>query len=188
MSRIDFINWLGTSAMKRFILLLLLSVSACHSEIHDTSISNSEPLTSKEEVIFHDVELSSAENKKTQLQEFNTQRNSELLTKKISFKLNDEKFTADKTVLHKGDSVYNLLMSEFGVLKGTFVVVTQADTAEYKLENYQSKLIAKNTFRLTPIATDSSLVDLYKQLKKVEHFSVVEIEIDYSKKNSQKAY
>jgi hypothetical protein len=170
--------------MKRSILLLLLSVSACHSDTNDTSISNSEPLMSKEEVILHDVEQRSTERKKTQLTELNTQRNNELLTKKTSFKLNNEKFTAEKPVLYKGDRVYNLLMSEFGVLKGTFVVVTRADTTECYLEHYQSKLIAKNTFRLTPIATDSSLVDLYKQLKKVERFSVVEIEIDYSKQKS----
>jgi hypothetical protein len=132
--------------------------------------------------------LSKNESQKIQLKELNTQPKSERLTKKTSFKLNNEKFTAEKTVLHKGDRVYNLFMSEFGVLKGTFVVVTQADVTELILENYKSELIAKNTFRLTPIATDSSLVDLYKQLKKVERFSVVEIEIDYSKQNSQSAY
>jgi hypothetical protein len=175
--------------MKRSILLLLLSVSACHSDTNDTSISNSEPLTSKEEVILDKVEMEPEESQKIQFKGLNALQGNELLEKKTSFKLNDEKFTAEKSVLQKGDRVYNLLMSEFGVLKGTYVVVTRADTAECHLENYLSKLIAKNTFRLTPIATDSSLVDLYKQLKKVEGFSVVEIEIDYSKqKSTQSAY
>jgi hypothetical protein len=174
--------------MKRVALLLLLSTSACHSDTSDKPSDKTELVTSQEELRPHDAEQSENESHKIQLKELNTQPKSERLTKKTSFKLNDEKFSADNSVLHKGDSVYNLFMSEFGVLKGTFVVVTRADTAECNLENYQSKLIAKNTFRLTPIATDSSLVDLYKQLKKVERFSVVEIEIDYSKQNSQSAY
>jgi hypothetical protein len=174
--------------MKRVALLFLLLTSACHSDTSDKPSDKTELVISKEEVMSHDAEQSKNESQKIQLKELNTQPKSELLTKNTSFKLNDEKFSADNSVLRKGDSVYNLSMSEFGVLKGSFVVVTRVDVAELILENYKSELIATNTFRLVPIVTDSSLIVLYQQLRSAERLARVEIEIDYSKQNSQSAY
>ena len=174
--------------MKRVALLILLSTSACHSDTNDKLLTNTEPAASKKEVIAQDIGKSAIESQKTKLKELNIQRSNELFTEKISFKLNNEKFTAEKTILHIGDRVYNLLMSEFGGLKGSFVVVTLVDATELIFPNYKSELIAANTFRLVPIAADSPLVELYNQLKKEKKFSRVEIEIDYSKQNSQSAY
>jgi hypothetical protein len=167
--------------MKRVALLLLLSTSACDSVTNGKSLSNPEHKENEKEEILTNVEPSMADSRKTQLTELTIQSKNELSSSKTKVKLNGEIFHAQSRNLFKGDRVFNVLMSEFGVLKGTFVVVTQADAATCNLDNYQSKLIAKNTCRLTPMATDSSLVDLYTQLKKVERFSVVEIEVDYSK-------
>jgi hypothetical protein len=167
--------------MKRVALLLLLSISACHSGTKGGSVSNPEYKELQKEEIFNDVEPTVAESRKAQLTAVTIQSRDELPARKTKVKLNGEIFNAESRNLYKGARVFNVLMSEFGLLKGTFVVVTRADTAECNLEHYQSKLIAKNTFRLTPIATDSSLVYLYQQLKKEGRFSVVEIEVDYSK-------
>lgn len=174
--------------MKRVTLLLLLSTAACHSDMNDKQQDNAELLIIKKNA----VSQASASNK-APLQQGDTQetgkhsltilRESELLTKKMNITLNGEKFTSTKSILRKGDNVFNLSMSEFGVLKGSFVVVTRADTRKLILENYSVELIATNTFRLVPMVTDSALIELSKMLNSRSDFSSVEVEIDYSKQS-----
>jgi len=98
-----------------------------------------------------------------------------------SISLNSEKFTLHSTKFSKGAKVYNIQMREYGLVKGTIVVVSidKVSAAELLYPSVKVLQIAKNTFRLT-LEKSVELMPFYKSLIKSNRFSVVEMEVDYS--------
>ncbi|QBG35356.1 hypothetical protein [Litorilituus sediminis] len=101
--------------------------------------------------------------------------------KTISF--NGEKFEYNGGLVTKGTKLFNFLMAEHGMVKGSFVVVTKANT---KLNTLPVELkakakLAKDTYRIIPLK-GGNLQATYKQLKANKQLLQVELEIDYSPK------
>ena len=111
------------------------------------------------------------------------------LVRKRTLTINGEKFEVNSAVLTKNSMLLNLSMKEKGRAKGSFVVITQADTAlnikGLKLK-YSNK-IAKDTFRLVPVQGENLLV-IYQQLLADKSLTRVELEIDYSPANKKMSY
>ncbi|NQZ80502.1 MAG: hypothetical protein HRT52_05745 [Colwellia sp.] len=129
-------------------------------------------------------QLTLAKDKKNKLAEYLKKRGG-----KASITLNGEKFILNSAQFGKGSKVYNKQMGEYGLIKGTIVVVgidkVSADELLYPLVKVIQ--IAKNTFRLIPEKA-VELMPFYKELIKSKLFSVVEMEIDYSPINESAVY
>lgn len=96
--------------------------------------------------------------------------------------LNEQKFELQTDKLTNGAKVVNLLMSETGTIKGTFVVIVKKLASLTSYNNTANiNEIAKNTYRLTP-KEGVDLLSYYKSLLAAKQFERVEIEIDYSGK------
>ncbi|TWX55238.1 hypothetical protein [Colwellia hornerae] len=96
--------------------------------------------------------------------------------------LNEQKFELKTDKFINGAKVVNLLMSETGTIKGTFVVIVKNLASLTSYDNTESITeIAKSTYRLTP-AVGIDLLSYYKSLLAATQFQRVEIEIDYSGK------
>ncbi|MBA6362224.1 hypothetical protein H4J56_06475 [Colwellia sp. BRX8-4] len=94
--------------------------------------------------------------------------------------LNEQKFELQADKLTNGAKVVNLLMSETGTVKGTFVVIVNNLASLTSYENTANiNKIAKSTYRLTP-GEGVDLLSYYKSLVVAKQFERVEIEIDYS--------
>jgi len=120
--------------------------------------------------------LSLAEDKKKKLAEYLKKRGIQ-----PSITLNGEKFSLHSKSFSKGAKVYNMQMGEYGLVKGSIVVVSlnKVTASELQYPLVKVNQIAKNTFRLTPAET-VKLMPFYKSLITGKRFSVVEMEIDYS--------
>jgi hypothetical protein len=103
--------------------------------------------------------------------------------------LNGGKFTLHSESFGKGSKVYNTQMREYGLVKGSIVVVSLKPTSAEALDysNVGVVKIAKNTFSLSPDNT-VELMAFYKSLIKSKRFSVVEMQIDYSPIKETAAY
>lgn len=96
--------------------------------------------------------------------------------------INEQKFELQSDELLKGAKVFNFLMSQSGIVKGTFVVILNNVETLSRFDNTaEIKEIAKNTYRLTP-ENDANFSEYYKLLQKAKQFQRVEMEIDYSGK------
>jgi hypothetical protein len=96
--------------------------------------------------------------------------------------LNEQKFELQTDKLTNGAKVVNLLMSETGTIKGTFVVIVKNLASLTSYDNTANiNEIAKSTYRLTP-EEGVELLGYYKSLVAAKQFERVEIEIDYSGK------
>ncbi|MBA6263932.1 MAG: hypothetical protein V7780_05580 [Colwellia sp.] len=97
--------------------------------------------------------------------------------------INKEKFTLRSESLTKGAKVFNILMSEPGTVKGTFVVIVNEGEKSVNIDNTaEINEIAKNTYRLTP-KKGVEFLKYYKLLLSAKQLQQVEMEIDYSGKN-----
>lgn len=169
--------------MKKAMLstLLVLSTACSTDKIDKTETPSVMPVeTSTSTVITKDE----AVNKKKLLI---TEQDKKTQNKTYSYRLNDQKFTSNAKVLVKGSSVSSPIMSESGVLKGSFVVITTAKT-ESLSTHYKVNKIAKNTYRLIPIKNQTDLYNLYSNLLKNSELSRVEIEVDYSRASTAQSY
>lgn len=104
-----------------------------------------------------------------------------------SYELNGEKFIVQDKILSRGLRVFNPNMSEFGALKGTFVVQT-VESIEPFTNQFNVEEIASQTYRLTPLSNKADLLPLYRALQGEKQFSTVEIEIDYSPLDNNEKY
>jgi len=123
------------------------------------------------------TELSNlTEDKKKKLAEFLKKRGTQ-----SSITFNGEKFSLHSPSFSKGSKVYNMQMGEYGLVKGSIVVVNlkKESASELQYPSVEVKQIAKNTFRLIPAET-IKLMPFYKKLITSKRFSVVEMEVDYS--------
>lgn len=96
--------------------------------------------------------------------------------------LNGEKYLFEGEKLQKGTQVRNIHMSEFGTIKGTFVVVLMEGVTPDLSFKHKEK-IAKDTFRLTPAKADD-LMTIYKELLVNKSIVTVEMEVSYSGEKS----
>jgi hypothetical protein len=105
------------------------------------------------------------------------------LKKYNNMMINNQKFELLSDKLIKGAKVFNLQMSQPGIVKGTFVVVVNNGN---KLSHFDhtAKLnkIAKNTYQLTP-EKEIEFLRYYKLLLGSKKFRKLEMEIDYSGEN-----
>ncbi|WP_394388651.1 hypothetical protein [Shewanella woodyi] len=170
--------------MKKAMLstLLVLSTACSTDKIDKTETSSAMPVeTSTSTVITKDE----AVNKKKLLI---TEQDKKTQNTAYSYRLNDQKFTSNAKVLVKGSSVSSPIMSESGVLKGSFVVIITTAKTESLSTHYKVNKIAKNTYRLIPIKNQTDLYNLYSNLLKNSELSRVEIEIDYSRDSTAQSY
>ncbi len=118
------------------------------------------------------------EEKKTLIE----QRLSGNLAKTRSITINSEKYTSEATELVKGSKVFNVLMGEWGKIKGSIVVVSpklQQEQLSQQFSLSSIENIAQDTYRLTP-TEQKSLYGLYKALLALNSIKQVELEIDFS--------
>jgi hypothetical protein len=108
---------------------------------------------------------------------------------KRSIMLNGEKFTLHSDTFGKGSKVYNRQIKEYGLIKGSIVVVSRKPTYAKDLQYPMVEVveIAKNTFRLRPEKT-VELMLFYKNLIRSKRFSVVEMQVDYSQIKERAEY
>ena len=96
--------------------------------------------------------------------------------------INEQKFELQSSELIKGSKVFNFLMSQSGIVKGTFVVITNNVDTLSRFESTAKIIeIAQSTYRLTP-EKDADFSEYYKLLQQAKQFKRVEMEIDYSGK------
>ena len=94
--------------------------------------------------------------------------------------INKQKFELKSSELIKGAEVFNLLMSEPGIVKGTFVVIaSNAPQLTHFDKTERIIKIAKSTYRMTP-EEGVDFLGYYKSLLATKQFLKVEMEIDYS--------
>jgi hypothetical protein len=98
-----------------------------------------------------------------------------------SINLNGEKFTLHSPQFGKGAKVYNVQMKEYGLIKGSIVVVSvdKVNADELSYPSVKVLKIAKNTFRLIP-EKSVELMSFYNILNESKSFSMIEMEVDYS--------
>ncbi|WP_206486466.1 hypothetical protein [Thalassotalea sp. G2M2-11] len=105
---------------------------------------------------------------------------------KYPITINGEKYIAETAQLTKGSKVFNLLMREYGTIKGSVVVVTNAlnQTSLKQHFNLASVVeIAKHTYRLYP-KDDAKVYSLYQSLVSDNVIERSELEIDFSGETS----
>lgn len=105
-----------------------------------------------------------------------------VLLGKRTIAFNGEKYIYEGEKLRKGSRVRNIHMSEYGTVKGTFVVVAKAGKT-LDLAFKRKTKIAKDTYRLMPSKTDD-LMTIYNELLLNDSIAIVELEIGYSSKKS----
>lgn len=97
--------------------------------------------------------------------------------------LNGEFFKIENSLeLIEGSQVFNMAMAQYGVIKGSVVIVTKLDVSALTPDS-KSEVIAANTYRIIP-KDKLQLLALYKRLSSNDDIEIVELEIDYSKKNA----
>lgn len=102
-----------------------------------------------------------------------------LKQKRSSITINNTKF---KLVDHKfetGSQIYNLAMNEFGVVKGSFVLVVISESNFDKDRFLKVVKIADDTFRVWP-KNGVTLSSAYQKLTEDKNYSTVEVDIDYT--------
>ncbi len=154
--------------------LLILTTACSSDQVDDNQKSNS--ASTEKSIATTITQLPESDSKNIEL---NTGKNSLTFSNTYSYGLNERKFTSSTDVLMKGSPVSSPTMSEYGILKGGFIVITKKNT-EQLFSGYQVKKIAKNTYRLTPLKAQENLYVLYLDLLNNGDFSRVEIEIDFS--------
>lgn len=168
---------------KNSVLIISLCLSAliasCSQSEHKEEVKsddfNTKIMTSTNE---NDIDKSIRATKK-ELEKKDMPRT---ITGKKSITLNGEKYIYTDEKLQKGSEVRHLNMSEFGTVKGTFVVVLKAGEVLDVSFKHTNK-IAKDTYRITPSQADD-LMTAYNQLLVNKSIARVELEIVYSGKTS----
>jgi hypothetical protein len=159
---------------KTILTSLLLLTTACSSDkVDDIQNPNAMPVETSTSMSVVQEPKSISKSK-----DLVVVKDSPSLNKTHSYKLNGQKFTSNTDLLVKGSPVSSPTMSEVGVLKGSFVIITKK-IVQLPL-GYQVDKIAKETYRLTPLDTQDGLYALYSDLLKNANFTRVEIEIDFS--------
>lgn len=106
-----------------------------------------------------------------------------LPTKEKKVVLNGEFFKVENPLgLIKGSQVFNMAMAQYGVIKGSVVIVTKLDVSALTPDS-KSEVIASDTYRIIP-KDKSQLLALYKRLNSNDDIEIVELEIDYSGRNA----
>ena len=170
--------------MKKMMLstLLILTASCSSDQVDDNKKSNS--ASTEKSISTTITQLPESNSKNIEL---DTDKNRLTYAKTYSYRLNERKFTSSTDILMKGSPVSSPTMSEDGVLKGGFVVIT-TKTTEQLFPGYQVKKIAKDTYQLTPLKAQANLYVLYLDLLDNGDFSRVEIEIDFSQPFDAQSY
>lgn len=170
--------------MKTAILstLLILTASCSSDKIDYTNTAKSTPIATSVSTIITEQPEGISRTKKSVVV-----NDSLTFSKTYSYRLNDMKFTSKADVLMKGSPVSSPIMSEDGVLKGSFVIITTKETGQLS-SDYRVNKIAKNTYRLTPLQAQANLYVLYLNLLKNADFSRVEIEMDFSRPSDVQSY
>ncbi|RTR40717.1 hypothetical protein EKG38_02035 [Shewanella canadensis] len=163
----------------RFITLtaILVFTASCSSDE-----ANKEPQVLNAKSVIQDLEKRDATVSEQSLSRLKLSTNGS-----TSYELNGEKFIVQEKTLSRGLRVFNHSMSEFGVLKGTFVVQT-LESIESLTNQFNVEEIASQTYRLTPLYNKADLLPLYRSLQGEKQFSTVEIEIDYSPLDNSEKY
>lgn len=170
--------------MKKAMLstLLILTASCSSDNVDDIKTPNSTLTeTSVSTSITQQAESLSRTKKPV------TVKDDKTFSKTYRYKLNGQKFTSNTGTLIKGSSVASPMMSESGVLKGSFVVITTKKADQLPSDHRVNK-IAKDTYRLTPLKIQANLYSLYSDLLNNSDFSRVEIEIDFSQSSDVQSY
>lgn len=161
--------------------LLLLTASCSSDKVDDIQKPNATPAeTSTSVTVEQQPEVANRS------KELITVTDSSSATKTHSYRLNGQKFTSNTDALIKGSPVSSPTMSETGVLKGSFVIITKK--ADPLPSGYRVDKIAKDTYRLTPLKAQDNLYVIYSDLLKNGDFSRVEIEIDFSRPSGALEY
>ncbi|KGJ99329.1 hypothetical protein [Thalassotalea sp. ND16A] len=156
------------------LLALTIAISACSemTESNDESTSSADNTQTQKTV-----------NSATEITAHPAKDKTEpslAIDKPRSVTINNKKFQAN-SIIQPGARVLNLLMGEFGRVKGSFVVTTK----EQMLVDSDNSLlatinvIAANTYRITP-QKKTNFMEFYQQLQNDKRFRLVEMEIDYS--------
>ena len=163
--------------------LSVLAVSCSQSEQEHTEVSQSKNSDEKILKLINKPQIDKSKLvTKKGLQE-NIERPEFLTNRTISF--NGEKYLFEGKKLQKGSKVRNIHMSEYGTVKGTFVIVAKTGTS-LDLSLMSKSKIAKDTFRITPAKTDD-LMTIYNELILNESIDIVELEVGYSDKKPSMA-
>ncbi|WP_076538847.1 hypothetical protein [Shewanella sp. UCD-KL21] len=102
-------------------------------------------------------------------------------TSQYSVAINNQKFITDNVIIKSGQSLFNVQMNDYGVAKGSFVIISKV-APQWLDTDFDIDKIAEETYRLETHSADVDLYVWYQKLSKDVRFSVVELEVDYSGK------
>ena len=111
--------------MKKMMLstLLILTTACSSDQVDDNQKSNS--ASTEKSIATTITQLPESDSKNIEL---NTGKNSLTFSNTYSYGLNERKFTSSTDVLMKGSPVSSPTMSEYGILKGGFIVITKKNS------------------------------------------------------------
>lgn len=102
-------------------------------------------------------------------------------------RINGQKFKLINGRFEKGAAVFNFAMQEFGVIKGSFVIVVTNKQVVTKQDLGKIDNIARDTYRIWPNSEEDFSV-YYQNLTSNKDITRVEVEIDYSPKSTYEMY
>jgi hypothetical protein len=99
-----------------------------------------------------------------------------------SFNINGSKMIASELPITKGTKIFDTDTNSYATVLGAMVVVLSQGITIDRLntDEYKTKKIANNTYRLSPNANNADVYQLYKQLLKNSALSQVELSLLYS--------
>jgi len=168
------------------IVLLVIFLMACSDQKEKGSKQSTEKIAVVEEKVAVAEEQVKAVKNKTQSEfkvvEPTIKLSTEQQVKGKYIALNNEKFELLSDQFIKGAKVFNVLMAEQGLIRGTFIVIIKEDKSIEQLSGVKNTVkIAKDTYKITPSSNDD-LLEFYHSLLDSNLLKRVEIEIDYSGK------
>lgn len=165
--------------MSKLIMVIGVSIflNACNCvNDHEKSMSNKEVVTLKNTTKHDPLKLMK---KKEQDNKAQRKRNTVMLNG-TKFKLINNKFEPSM-------QIYNISLHEFGMIKGSFVLVVSNTGSIDKSRFKEVTKIADKTFRVW-FTNDVELLSEYKKLSQDANFSAVEVDIDYTAQSKNQTY
>lgn len=176
--------------MKKIIFLtVFIILNGCGSEEATRSSNNDTPSVKPSP-------KTSADTDKSKITTINSKESSKskfdknidgINSSKYTIQLNQHKFITKSLILKANQSIYNMDINSFGVVKGSIVVISSVEPNGLK-QYFDINKIAKETYQLLAKSSEQDLYYWYKKLSVDPQYSTVELEIDYSPKSDLQTY
>ena len=167
------------------VALFVTTLSACTGEQPKSTQENADATTSAEVQATKQTNVESGKQAATgdmtsQVLPMAVPLETRALPSKGQLAFNNTTLVAQTLPVVKGTSLFDKSVNQSAVATGNIVVVAKPDTSALNWQKeYEVTELAPNTYSLTP-KDGSDLVLSYKQLKKDNNITAIELELDYT--------